>query len=59
MVRIEKRVVTLAMGLAVPQGYFRSFGLEKLFRDVQACKYRPLPEKDQQHFSGEHILAEN
>lgn len=28
-------------------GYYRSFGLEKLFRDVQATKHHPLPEKEQ------------
>jgi alkylation response protein AidB-like acyl-CoA dehydrogenase len=37
-------------------GYFREFGLERLFRDVQAAKYHPLPEADQLQFSGEFLL---
>ena len=49
-------VVTKAMEIVGGQGYFRSFGLERLFRDVQASKYHPLQEKDQLLFSGEYIL---
>jgi alkylation response protein AidB-like acyl-CoA dehydrogenase len=50
-------VVTKAMEIVGGQGFFRSFGLERLFRDVQASKYHPLQEKDQQLFSGEYILS--
>jgi hypothetical protein len=39
------------------QGFYRSFGLERLFRDVQAAKYHPLQEKDQLQFTGEYILS--
>ena len=49
-------VVTRAMEIVGGQGFFRSFGLERLVRDVQAAKYHPLQEKDQQLFSGEFIL---
>jgi alkylation response protein AidB-like acyl-CoA dehydrogenase len=49
-------VVSKAMEIAGGQGYYRSFGLEKLFRDVQAAKYHPLQEKEQLKFSGEFIL---
>ena len=40
------------------QGFYRSFGLERLFRDVQAAKYHPLPERDQHRFLGEYLLAQ-
>jgi len=49
-------VVTKAMEIAGGIGFYRSFGLERLFRDVQAAKYHPLPELDQQHSLGEHLL---
>jgi len=49
-------VVTRAMEIAGGSGYYRSFGLERLFRDVQAAKYHPLPQPDQQQFLGEFLL---
>jgi alkylation response protein AidB-like acyl-CoA dehydrogenase len=50
-------VVTKAMEIAGGQGFYRSFGLERLFRDVQAARYHPLPQADQQQFLGEHLLS--
>lgn len=50
-------VVTQAMEIAGGQGFYRSFGLERLFRDVQAAKYHPLPQADQQQFLGEYLLS--
>jgi len=50
-------VVTRAMEIVGGQGFYRGFGLEPLFRDVQAAKYHPLPEADQQRSLGEYILA--
>lgn len=50
--------VKKAMEVAGGQGFFNSFGLERLFRDVQAAQYHPLQEKDQQLFSGEFLLRE-
>jgi len=50
-------VVTRAMEIVGGQGFYRSFGLERLFRDVQAAKYHPLPPADQQLSLGEHILG--
>jgi len=44
--------VERAMEVTGGRGFFRSFGLERLFRDIQACAYHPLPEKKQQRFSG-------
>ena len=51
-------VVTKAMEIVGGQGFFRSFGLERLFRDVQAAKYHPLQEKDQHLLTGEFILRD-
>jgi alkylation response protein AidB-like acyl-CoA dehydrogenase len=50
-------VVTKAMEIAGGPGFYRSFGLERLFRDVQAAKYHPLPQADQQQSLGEHLLS--
>ncbi|MEM7334786.1 MAG: acyl-CoA dehydrogenase family protein [Chloroflexota bacterium] len=50
--------VQQAMDIVGGPGFFRSFGLEKLLRDVQASKYHPLMEKDQLEFSGEYLLSE-
>jgi alkylation response protein AidB-like acyl-CoA dehydrogenase len=52
------RVVTKAMETVGGEGFYRDFALERLFRDVQAAKYHPLPEKDQQLFSGEYLLRD-
>ena len=50
-------VVTKAMEIVGGQGFYESFGLERLFRDVQAANYHPLPEKEQQQSLGEYILG--
>ncbi|HEY6435602.1 MAG TPA: acyl-CoA dehydrogenase family protein, partial [Ignavibacteriaceae bacterium] len=50
------KVVEKAMEIVGGKGFYRSFGLEKLFRDVQAAKYHPLQEKEQLQFTGEYIL---
>jgi alkylation response protein AidB-like acyl-CoA dehydrogenase len=52
------RVVTKAMEIAGGEGFYRSFGLERLFRDVQAARYHPLPESEQAKFSGEYLLRD-
>lgn len=49
-------VVTRAMEIAGGRGFYQSGGLERLFRDVQAARYHPLPEKQQQQFLGEYLL---
>ncbi len=38
------------------QAYYRSLGLEQLFRDVQGARYHPMQEKEQLLFSGNHLL---
>lgn len=44
--------VTTAMELAGGQGYFRSMGLERRFRDIQAARYHPLRPFQQAKFAG-------
>ena len=48
--------VNKAMEIVGGQSFFRVFGIERLFRDVQAANFHPLPEKDQHRFSGNFIL---
>ena len=50
--------VAKAMEIVGAQSFFVSLGLERLFRDVQASKYHPLTEKDQQLFTGEFLLRD-
>jgi len=48
--------VALAMEAVGGQGYFRKNELERLFRDVQASPFHPLPKWEQLSFTGERIL---
>jgi alkylation response protein AidB-like acyl-CoA dehydrogenase len=48
--------VDAAMGIASGRGFFRGLGLERLFRDVRAAHFHPLPERKQQIFSGRVAL---
>lgn len=48
--------VQKAMEVCGGRGFRRAFGLERLFRDVQAAKYHPLPEREQYAFSGAYML---
>jgi alkylation response protein AidB-like acyl-CoA dehydrogenase len=52
------RVVTKAMEIAGGAGFYRQFGLERLFRDIQGARYHPLPESEQVKFSGEYLLRD-
>jgi alkylation response protein AidB-like acyl-CoA dehydrogenase len=52
------RTVTKAMEVVGGAGFYRAFGLERLFRDVQAARYHPLPESEQIRFSGEYLLRD-
>lgn len=49
--------VNKAMELAGGAGFFRSLGLERLFRDVQGAPHHPLPEKQQQQFTAKVLLG--
>nr|WKN36356.1 acyl-CoA/acyl-ACP dehydrogenase [Tunicatimonas sp. TK19036] len=53
------RTVNKSMEAVGGQSFFRAMDLERLFRDVQAGVFHPLPEKQQQHFSGEFLLRED
>jgi alkylation response protein AidB-like acyl-CoA dehydrogenase len=51
------RTADKAMELAGGVGFYRDAGLERLFRDVQAVKYHPLPEKPQARLTGRIVLG--
>lgn len=48
--------VNHAMSAMGGKAYYKKSGLEKLFRDVQAARYHPLAEKEQQLFTGSYLL---
>lgn len=48
--------VNKAMETVGGQSFYRKFELERLFRDMQAVGFHTLPEKKQQHFTGEFLL---
>jgi acyl-CoA dehydrogenase len=50
-------VVEQAMDLAGGRAFFRSAGLERLFRDVQGARYHPLREADQRLLAGRVALG--
>ncbi|MEP0912710.1 acyl-CoA/acyl-ACP dehydrogenase [Leptolyngbya sp. GB1-A1] len=49
-------VVDLAMEAAGGTAFYRSLGLEQLFRDAQAARYHPLREGDQRRLAGQLVL---
>jgi alkylation response protein AidB-like acyl-CoA dehydrogenase len=51
------RTVDLAMDVAAGAGYFRSLGLERLFRDVQGARYHPVRGGAQRRYSGRLALG--
>lgn len=51
-------VAEKALETAGGAGFYRRLGLEQLFRDLQAAQFHPLPEKRQQHFTGQLILGQ-
>jgi len=54
-----KKTVDYAMEAIGGQSFYRANILEKLFRDVQASPFHPLPKWEQYAFTGEYILKEN
>ncbi len=50
------RTVELALEAAGGAAYFRRTGLERLFRDVQAARFHPLPEVQQRRIAGRLAL---
>ncbi len=51
------RTVEKAMEVAGGAGFYRSAGLERAMRDIQAVRYHPLPEKPQTRFTGRQLLG--
>ncbi|HYE48019.1 MAG TPA: acyl-CoA dehydrogenase family protein, partial [Azospirillaceae bacterium] len=49
--------VDRAMELAGGAGFYRSRGLERLFRDIQGARYHPLGEKVQAEYAGHLALG--
>lgn len=52
------QVVQKAMEAIGGQSFYRKNVLERLFRDVQAAQFHPLPNWDQFAFTGERLLAD-
>jgi alkylation response protein AidB-like acyl-CoA dehydrogenase len=50
-------VVDLAMEATGGTAFYRSIGLEQLFRDAQAVRYHPLREGDQRRLAGQLALG--
>lgn len=51
-----KQVVTEAMEIVGGHSFYKDNNLERLFRDVQASEFHPLPKWDQYAFTGERLL---
>lgn len=51
------QTVSEAMEAIGGQSFYRKNMLERLFRDVQAAQFHPLPKWDQYAFTGERLLA--
>jgi acyl-CoA dehydrogenase len=51
------KTVDSAMELAGGVAYFRKFGLEKLFRDVQGARFHPLRDATQRRLAGRMALG--
>jgi acyl-CoA dehydrogenase len=52
-IRATEKAVEVAGGSA----FYRSLGLERLFRDIQAARFHPLQEKPQTVFTGRLALG--
>ena len=50
-------VVSQAMEAIGGQSFYRKNNLERLFRDVHASPFHPLPKWDQYAFTGERLMA--
>jgi acyl-CoA dehydrogenase len=55
--RAAIRTVGKAMELAGGAAFYRSTGLERAFRDIQAARYHPLQEKAQHRYAGRMALG--
>jgi alkylation response protein AidB-like acyl-CoA dehydrogenase len=50
--------VELAMELAGGAGFYRTAGLERCFRDIQAARYHPLQAGPQAQYAGAMALGQ-
>ena len=57
MNRCALAVVTSAMEVSGGGSFFRSAGLERMFRDIQGARFHPFQEKKQFVFSGRIALG--
>lgn len=55
---LTKEVVTGAMEAIGGQSFYKKNELERLFRDVQASEFHPLPKWDQYAFVGDRLLKD-
>lgn len=51
------RTVELAMVAAGGASYFKSMGLERLFRDIQGARFHPMPDGPQRRLAGRVALG--
>jgi acyl-CoA dehydrogenase len=51
------RTVEKAVEVVGGRAFYRKFGLERIYRDVQAARFHPMPEKQQQQFAGRLALG--
>jgi alkylation response protein AidB-like acyl-CoA dehydrogenase len=51
------RALDRAMEVAGGAAFYRSFGLERAFRDIQGARYHPIPEKAQLRLTGRFVLG--
>jgi alkylation response protein AidB-like acyl-CoA dehydrogenase len=57
LVTAALRGVEKALEVAGGAGFYRSAGLERAMRDIQASRYHPLPEKQQIRLTGRVLLG--
>jgi len=55
---LTKQTVEKCMEIVGGRSYFCNMELERLFRDVQAGVFHPLPRKSQHHFTGSFLLKQ-
>lgn len=55
--RAAIRTVNKAMEIMGGSSFYRSIGLERLFRDVQGARYHPIQEKLQLRYMGRLALG--
>jgi len=57
LVNAATACVEKALEVAGGAGFYRSAGLERSFRDIQASRYHPIPEKTQTRLTGRVLLG--